>query len=105
MQYMAAVVTGLAVAGNTLNLAYNVPLVWRVVSTGSAGDISTYFLGLRVAGSVCGLTSSSLTEDMWIMTSYLVTLASSVAMLAVKLRGSGETVDSGTTHQSAISGV
>ena len=85
---MSAMITGLAVTGNALNLAYNVPLVWRIVRTGSANDISMYFLMLRISGSVCWLVYAILTDDIWILISYLVTLTSSVIMLVVKVKGS-----------------
>ena len=85
---MSATITGLAVAGNTLNLAYNVPLVWRIVRTGSANDISMYFLMLRISGSVCWLVYAVFADDIWILISYLVTLTSSLIMLLVKVKGS-----------------
>lgn len=85
---MGVEVTILAVAGNALNLAYNIPLVWHVLETGSANDISTYFLTLRISGSICWLVYAMLTKDIWILISYLVTLTSSVITLVVKCRGS-----------------
>lgn len=83
---MDTLITAFALIGNALNIAYNIPLVWKVLNTGSAKDISTYFLTLRISGSISWLCYAILTDNMWILTSYLVTLSSSIIILIVKCR-------------------
>ena len=75
----------LAVIGNALNLAYNVPLVWRVMRLWDAKNLSYCFLFMRIAGSVIWVAYAVLALDTWVGISYAVTLLSSVLLSVVKL--------------------
>ena len=74
----------LAIVGNVLNLAYNVPFVYRVWTLWDAENLSTYFLAMRVSGSVAFLAYGALLEDARIAGSFAVTLISSLLLLVVK---------------------
>ena len=76
----------LAVIGNVLNFAYNVPLVWTVIKNNSARDISLLFLYLRIFGSVTWLIYSVIKPDLLIGISYIVTLSSSCIIYYVKMK-------------------
>lgn len=78
-------VATLAVLGNALTLAYNVPLVWRVVKLWDATNLSTYFLSMRVLGSVVWLFYAAFTSQAWIAVSYTVSLVSSLCLTVVKV--------------------
>ena len=53
--------------GNILNLAYNIPLVYRVIVTKSANDISYYFLIIRILGSISWLIYAALINDIFVL--------------------------------------
>lgn len=79
-----AIIT-LAIVGNVLNLAYNVPLVWRVVKLWDARNLSWYFLAMRIIGSIVWICYAALAVDTWIGISYSVTLLSSSLLTVVKV--------------------
>lgn len=78
-------ILSLAVVGNVLNLAYNVPLVWRVIKLWDAENLSKYFLAMRVSGSIIWLFYAVAASDAWVGISYTVTLASSLLLTMVKI--------------------
>ena len=84
MSNQDAIIT-LAVIGNVLNLAYNVPLVWRVMRLWDAENLSAYFLSMRITGSIIWLLYAVLAVDTWVGVSYTVTLISSGLLTLVKL--------------------
>lgn len=84
MSNQDAIIT-LAVIGNVLNLAYNVPLVWRVMRLWDAENLSAYFLSMRITGSIIWLLYAVLAVDTWVGVSYTVTLISSGLLTCVKL--------------------
>lgn len=75
----------LAVCGNMLNLAYNVPLVYRVIKRWDATGLSPYFMLLRIVGATCWISYAALQEELWVGLSYCVTLLSSCCLAYVKM--------------------
>lgn len=75
----------LALSGNALNLAYNVPLVYLVVKKWDADNLSKYYIALRVSGSVAWIAYAGVTEELWVGVSYCVTLLSSLILAYVKM--------------------
>ena len=81
---MDETILAMAVLGNTLNIAYNIPFVYQVIKTQSADDISAYFLYLRIVGSIAWLIYSGLTQELFVGLSYTVTLTSSLIVWFIK---------------------
>ena len=75
----------LAIVGNALNLAYNVPLVYRVMLVWDADNLSTYFIGMRIAGAIAWIAYGGVEANVWVALSYVVTLMSSLCLAFVKL--------------------
>ena len=75
----------LAITGNTLNLAYNIPFVYEVVKNKSAENISTFFLVLRIFGSLSWMAYAIVVDDVWILISYIFTITSTLIISFVKI--------------------
>jgi uncharacterized protein with PQ loop repeat len=82
---MEPAIISLAVVGNVCNLAYNIPFVWVVVKHRNANNISGKFLYLRIFSSIIWIIYSILTLEIFIASSYSITLLSSFIILYVKL--------------------
>ena len=82
---METTIITLAVIGNVCNFAYNVPFVWVVVKHKNADNISGKFLYLRIFSSIIWILYAIFTLEMFIASSYSVTLLSSCIILYVKL--------------------
>jgi uncharacterized protein with PQ loop repeat len=82
---MEATIISLAVVGNVCNFAYNVPFVWVVVKHQNADNISSKFLYLRIFSSIIWILYAIFTFEMFIVSSYSITLVSSFIILYVKL--------------------
>tara|TARA_Y100000389_G_scaffold3105_1_gene3011 strand:+ start:144 stop:464 length:321 start_codon:yes stop_codon:yes gene_type:complete len=82
---MEATIISLAVVGNVCNFAYNVPFVWVVVKHQNADNISSKFLYLRIFSSIIWILYAIFTFEMFIVSSYSITLLSSFIILYVKL--------------------
>ena len=82
---MEATIISLAVVGNVCNFAYNVPFVWVVVKHQNADNISSKFLYLRIFSSIIWILYAIFTFEMFIVSSYSITLVSSFIVLYVKL--------------------
>ena len=82
---MEATIISLAVIGNVCNFAYNVPFVWVVVKHQNADNISSKFLYLRIFSSIIWILYAIFTFEMFIVSSYSITLLSSFIILYVKL--------------------
>tara|TARA_B100001094_G_scaffold330667_2_gene396479 strand:+ start:626 stop:958 length:333 start_codon:yes stop_codon:yes gene_type:complete len=76
----------LGLLGNSLNLLYNIPFVYQVYKNNDTKNISTCFLLLRNLGSISWLSYGILEEDNWIISSYSVTLTSSLIISYYKLK-------------------
>ena len=76
----------LALIGNILNLAYNIPFVYLVWKNKSSKNISGTFLGLRFLGSVSWLLYGILIKDYWIGLSYIITLTATIIIIFVKFK-------------------
>ena len=81
---MDVTILSMAILGNTLNVAYNIPFVYKVIKSNSADDISAYFLYLRIMGSISWLIYAGLTNELFIGLSYTVTLTSSLIVWFIK---------------------
>ena len=55
-----------AILGNSLNLAYNIPLVYLVWKNRSTKNISGTFVMLRFFGSISWLIYAALILDSWL---------------------------------------
>ena len=75
-----------AILGNILNLAYNIPLVYRVWQTRSSKNISGAFLILRFCGSISWLIYATLVKDVWVASSYTVTLIATSLVFYIKCK-------------------
>tara|TARA_B110000495_G_C23022023_1_gene606513 strand:+ start:1339 stop:1680 length:342 start_codon:yes stop_codon:yes gene_type:complete len=75
-----------AILGNILNLAYNIPLVYRVWQTRSSKNISGAFLLLRFLGSISWLIYAALVEDVWVAASYTITLIATTLVFYIKCK-------------------
>lgn len=82
---MEATIISLAVVGNVCNFAYNVPFVWVVVKHQNADNISSKFLYLRIFSCIIWILYAIFTLEMFIVSSYSITLVSSFIILYVKL--------------------
>lgn len=76
----------LAIIGNTLNLAYNIPFVYLVWKKRSSKNISGTFLALRFWGSITWLIYAILVMDAWVGFSYVVTLTATCAIYYIKFK-------------------
>jgi len=76
----------LALIGNLLNLAYNIPFVYLVWKKQSSKNISGSFLCLRFLGSVSWLLYGILIKDYWISISYIITLTATIIIIFVKFK-------------------
>jgi len=76
----------LAIIGNVLNFAYNIPFVYTVVKNNSAKNISLLFLYIRMFASISWLIYSALKPDVLIGVSYVVTLSSSCIVYYIKMK-------------------
>jgi uncharacterized protein with PQ loop repeat len=79
-------ILALAIIGNTLNLAYNIPLVYQVIRNKNTRNISGSFLILRVVGSISWVLYGVVDEDIWIICANNVTLLSSLIIGGYKIR-------------------
>lgn len=82
----AALVLG--VVGNVLNIAYNIPLVWRVVKLWDAHSLSLAFIFIRILAGILFVIYAALVRDIIVGVSYVVTLTSSLVLFVVKVRPS-----------------
>ena len=74
-----------AILGNSLNLAYNIPLVYLVWKNRSTKNISGTFVLLRFCGSISWLIYAALILDSWVAASYTVTLISTCTIGYIKI--------------------
>ena len=74
-----------AILGNSLNLAYNVPLVYLVWKKRSTKNISGTFVMLRFCGSISWLIYAALILDSWVAASYTVTLIATCIIGYIKI--------------------
>jgi MtN3 and saliva related transmembrane protein len=75
------VLLGIGIAANVVNIAYNIPLVWKPFRSRSVDNISTYFMTLRFAGITLWIIYGVLIEDLYIILLNLVSMLSSVLLL------------------------
>ena len=85
MEKTHPVVLTFAILGNSLNLAYNVPLVYLVWKNRSTKNISGTFVLLRFCGSISWLIYAALILDVWVMASYTVTFIATFIIGYVKV--------------------
>ena len=71
--------------GNALNLAYNVPYVYLIITMWEAGNISWYYILMRMAGAVTFMVYAAMISDAWLGISFAVTFMSSALVAPVKL--------------------
>ena len=76
----------MAIIGNTLNLAYNIPFVYLVWKNRSSKNISGLFLTLRFWGSVSWLIYAILVSDVWVACSYIVTFVATCLVGYIKIK-------------------
>jgi uncharacterized protein with PQ loop repeat len=70
--------------GNVLSVVYNIPQMWHTWKTKRAGDISSYFLWMRLASSVIWC-SYSFHYKLWdVSISWIMSLISSIMILYYK---------------------
>ena len=81
-----------AILGNTLNILYNIPFVYRVFKNKSANNISSYFLIMRLFGSISWIIYAILESELWIGLSYIVTLISSICISYIKVKYKNKTI-------------
>ena len=81
-----------AILGNTLNILYNIPFVYRVFKNKSANNISSYFLIMRLFGSISWIIYAILESELWIGLSYIVTLISSICVSYIKIKYKNKTI-------------
>ena len=74
-----------AILGNSLNLAYNIPLVYLVWKNRSTKNISGTFVMLRFCGSISWLIYAALILDSWVAASYTVTLIATCIIGYIKI--------------------
>ena len=74
-----------AILGNVLNLAYNIPFVYLVWKNRSSKNISSLFLILRFCGSVSWLIYGIIVNDVWVMSSYIITLVATLMICYIKI--------------------
>ena len=81
-----------AILGNTLNIFYNIPFVYRVFKNKSANNISSYFLIMRLFGAISWIIYAILESEVWVGLSYIVTLISSICISYIKVKYKNKTV-------------
>jgi len=74
----------LAICGNSLNLAYNIPFVYLVWKNRSSKNISGLFLILRLSGSISWLIYAFIINDWWVLISYVITLIATLLIGYIK---------------------
>ena len=82
---MGAAVFAVVLVGNALNLAYNVPYVYLIVTLWEAKNISWYYVLMRMAGAVIFMIYAAMISDLWLGISFAVTFVSSALVAPVKL--------------------
>lgn len=81
-----------AILGNTLNILYNIPFVYRVFKNKSANNISSYFLIMRLFGAISWIIYAILESEVWVGLSYIVTLISSICVSYIKVKYKNKTI-------------
>jgi uncharacterized protein with PQ loop repeat len=72
----------IGLCANIINLAYNVPLVYKPLKTRSVDNISFYFMSMRLVGTSLWIAYGFVDGDVFIVVTNAVTLSSTLCLIA-----------------------
>lgn len=85
-------VTSIGILVGAVSVAYNFPFTYRIVKNRSARDVDTYFLIMRIIGTILYIIYGVLISDYYIITANVVPVICTVIILIIKIRYSKRSV-------------
>jgi uncharacterized protein with PQ loop repeat len=86
----AAGIIGILVG--VVSIVYNLPFTYRIVKNGSARDVDSFFLLMRILGVILYIAYGVLIIDYYIIAANIVPMICTVIIVTVKIRYSKRTV-------------